>query len=610
MKISGINNVQNGNFVDKTDSKIEQKPLETKNQKEITPNSLSEAIGRSQVAFKGINKIDKTGTFKHECVEKGEKENITYDPKTGNFKHEKYSKKGDFLSSIEYDNATQTRIITEKIDNGKTEVITEAKDKKTTQIFNSNGKPLKEIIEPSFGSPQVTTWDYNKGRKFVTQFNKTRVYDLKTDKEVFFGDLVYVEKDDKIKNKKATVNIRTGKVIKEEFFDKKGNSVREIEYDEASGEIIKRTDIGKKSGEYRTLEYDKKNFRLTKDINSTNKGRNVRTKQYNPYTTKLTSDFEEIFNGDILIGEIEYYLGTDNAKISKVYNEETCEISYFGLNGNIEKFEVREDGAPIQVDIYNKETGKKVKSTYIDYNRKKKIIDTYNVKGNVRRRTVESTVNGFLLEETLFGLNGKPVKTTKWNELSQERQTEYYDENGIRTKKVEIDYAGRPSKETNFYSDGETAKDEKLYYPNGEYIYSEFNENGKIKKVTFFDKYGREKDSSSSQTKSRSNDFRSNSTTKTTAEEERAQEIQFLKKVLNAVSSRRDDAFYKLKDSAWQTLAQILGCEDYKLLKEGDKKEYIRLIKQYHPDLYADKEKGEIIAQILNGIQDFKNSNN
>lgn len=606
MKISGINNIQNENFVNKTDEKSKQKPLETKNYNEISANSLSEAIGRSQVAFKGINKIDKTGTFKHECVEKGEKEKISYDPKTGNLKHEKFSKKGEFLSSIEYNNATQTRVITEKKENGQTEIITEEKGSKKTQLFSAKGNPLKEVIEPSFGSPKITTWDYKKGRKFVTEYDNTRVYDLKTDKEIFFGDLVYVEKDDKVKNTKTTYNIRTGNIIKEEHYDKKGKLLNEIEFDEASGKITKRTEYGKRDGEYRTFEYNKKNFRLTSSVEATNRGKNVRTKTFDPYTTKLISDFEEIFDDDVLVGEIEYYTGTDKAKISKVYNEETCEISYFGLNGNIEKFEVREDGAPIQVDLYDKKTGKKAKTVYTDYQRNKRIIDTYNIKGNVSRRIIQSTVNDFLFEETIFGLNGNPRKKTKWNEITKGCQTEYYNENGIRNKKIETDYFNNPSKETTYYSDGETPKNEKVFYSNGESIYTEFDENGKVKKTTIFDKNGREKDFSYDQPKSRTRnyDFSSNSTSQTSTDKKREAKINFLNKILNAVSSRRDDDFYRLETRDWQTLAKILGCEDYKLLEKGDKKECIRLIKIYHPDIYEDKEFGDVATKILNTLKD------
>ena len=120
--------------------------------------------------------------------------------------------------------------------------------------------------------------------------------------------------------------------------------------------------------------------------------------------------------------------------------------------------------------------------------------------------------------------------------------------------------------------------------------------------MTEFDKYGNVKTPNYEQPKAKAKS--NNYNTQANSNPKRDAELNFLKKVLNAVSSRNNDAFYQMEDKTWQNLAKVLGCEDYTLLKNGDRKEYIRLMKEYHPDICEDKEKGEIVTKILNAIRE------
>ena len=599
MNINSINQITNSNFVTKTQAKETKNKPQEQTQTSIMSNSLSEAIGRSQIAFKGSNKLTKSG-FEHECVEKGETEKISYDSKTGNFKHEKFSKKGEFLGSTEFINATQTKIITFKQDDGTTKVITEKPGIKTTEVFTESGKPLSEVVEKSYHPPKTTTWDYKKHRKLVTEFDHTRVFDLKTGKEVFSGDLLYAEKSDKAKNVKYTYNVHTGKIIKEKQYDKKNRLVKEVEYNEKTGKITRQTEYGKRDGEYRTFEYDKNTFRRVLDENSTNKGRNVRTKTYDAYTEKILSDHEEIFDGDILVGEIEYYLGTDRKKLVKDYFEETCETSYFGYNGNIERFEVHKDGKPVQETIFDKKTGQKVKSVYTDYDKDRRYTDLYDHKGNVQRKIIQSTINDTVLIEKLFYSNGHTKEIHKWNPLLETCHSEFYTSDGIRTRSTKMNADRKITDETIYYEDGVTKKREYHCYDDGESIVTEYDKAGRTAQITHYDKYGRKKVHTYDNTTS----YSTNSTSQSSRTDSRREaELNFLKEILNALSSRKEDDFFQVDEKAWQNLAKILGCKDYTLLQEGDKKEYIRLMKEFHPDVCEDKEKGEIITKILNSLR-------
>ena len=97
MKVNSINSLYS-NFVVKTPVK-ETKTIQQE-QTTLMNNSLSEAIGRSQVAFKGMNKINQQGNFVHTCIERnGSRENIVYDPKTGNFQHAEYDENGKIIQN-------------------------------------------------------------------------------------------------------------------------------------------------------------------------------------------------------------------------------------------------------------------------------------------------------------------------------------------------------------------------------------------------------------------------------------------------------------------------------------------------------------------------------
>ena len=98
MKVNSINSLYS-NFVVKTPVK-ETKTIQQE-QTTLMNNSISEAIGRSQVAFKGMNKINQQGNFVHTCIERnGSRENIVYDPKTGNFQHTEYDENGKIKKSM------------------------------------------------------------------------------------------------------------------------------------------------------------------------------------------------------------------------------------------------------------------------------------------------------------------------------------------------------------------------------------------------------------------------------------------------------------------------------------------------------------------------------
>ena len=120
MKISAVNSVNNKYFTYNS-QKINNKASDSI--KEIPANSMSEAIGRSQlVAFKGQNYVD-GANITHECNEllKNIKETINYNKEDGSYIHTVTAYDGSLKAKEEYYPQIGKEIITRVTKNGTIE---------------------------------------------------------------------------------------------------------------------------------------------------------------------------------------------------------------------------------------------------------------------------------------------------------------------------------------------------------------------------------------------------------------------------------------------------------------------------------------------------------
>ena len=141
LAINSINNVKNQNL--QANKKL-QNSQNHATFDSISNNSLQEAIGRSQVNFRGTATMTDEGNIKyHNHTAKGKQEGFTYDPATGNFSYNETFKNSFVLSRhIESTPNKQLVVITEKNANSTTTTITKTPEKTTTLTVDPNGEEI------------------------------------------------------------------------------------------------------------------------------------------------------------------------------------------------------------------------------------------------------------------------------------------------------------------------------------------------------------------------------------------------------------------------------------------------------------------------------------
>lgn len=611
MKVNSINSLYN-NFV------VKQQVKETKTiqqeQKTLMTNSLSEAIGRSQVAFKGINKINPQGNFIHSCVEgNGSRENIVYDPKTGNFQHSEYDENGKIKKSMVFYHYERKNITTEYETNGSKTITTETPANKVVQVIDSKGREERRITSNQSGIQEEIFNDYANNRKIVSDMGIKSVYDLTTGKQIFFGPLTHIEEYDEKQNADITRNVITGNIVRVKQYNKKDYIESDTEYNEYTNKFLKRTIYGKRDGEYQYFEYDETTGILILSVDSRKKGNIYRTKTYDANSRQLTSDNEEIYKNGMLIKEREYYLNTDTVKVQKTYDEENCEIEYFSASGRISKSETYCEGKLTEECFYNTQTKNIERKVYNNYEKDRKIIVMYNQRGKKSQKAISSLSSGAILGVINYYENGNKKDVTKWNEQTKESIQEFYDKNGILLKKRNLDSNNNLKRETFYFDDGETPYQENTYYDNGTSRVISFDEYGNVIETKYYDAFGREyepyQQNSYNNYNSYNNGYNHSNYTNTRTQARRTKPTSeqekkvFLNDILHILTCKNLQTNETVTDSDFKILAELIGVDDYTTLKDLDDKTFKKLAFKFHPDVNENEEEANKIMQILNELR-------
>lgn len=617
MKITNINKLQNAKFPLKSQIKEFKKETVKQNQTSLISNSLSEAMGRSQVAFKGTSNYQ-NNKFSYTSVDTTSADSISYNEKTGDFKFVKRDFNGNITSSVEFFHDEKIRIETEINKKGDKTVITTTDESTITQVFNKNNQIIREKTENSSNGIEETIFDYKNGRKIININGEYKIYDLVTGKQLFDGDLVYLEKYDEEKNADITLNLLTNKIIREKQYYQNGEPKSDITFDEKTGKILKKLLYSEndKREHYQYFEYDKNTFNLINHTYVFADGISKRTKLYNPITGEMISDTSEIYDNGVLISENECYLNTDRIKTKKIYGPETCTVSHFTEDGDMTKSEKYKNGRIIQEEFYGKNSNRITKKIINDYEKNLSTTYTYHHNGKVSQETIKNMKTDSVIEENIFYADGKINTRCRWNENTGECTIEYHNTSGIRTQQTIMNEDKGIEQETFYYADGQTPKKKRQYFEDGSYKSVDYDRNGDIVKTTFYNKYGKVKYTRNHQedyqqnTKSSHNfnydDFISKGpkrNTTTSIPNTRQEEINFFNNILRVISSKDSNGSRSIKESDMQKLAKLLGVEEYKRLYKLDDKTYKNLARKFHPDMNEDKEKATMIMQILNALR-------
>jgi len=232
-------NIQAITFNNKVNSFNKEKKLQKKQNystsNSIAKNSLQEALGRSQVVFRGTGNATKYGFhYVNENILGKIGEEITYNDKNGSLEYKAHTPQGVISQQMYFIPLKQTRVIISTDEDGNKTETRIMPHGTMTKITDSQDRQIYIQKNDRKGTIDTLETDWETGRKILTQkrpeLNEDviRVFTLEGE-EVFEGDLVKerLEVED---NYFETRNIITGKLYSTEKYSNKGKDSIIIEY--------------------------------------------------------------------------------------------------------------------------------------------------------------------------------------------------------------------------------------------------------------------------------------------------------------------------------------------------------------------------------------------
>ncbi len=602
MKISATSLIGT-NYSNKIKEENKNNVVKTNNNFKISNNTLSEAIGRSQVvSFSGTNKMS-GNTFQHDCSEMfGDKEHIVYNKEDGSFTHKILRRDGSLKRQEDFFPMDQTEIITTVDDIGRKTITSKFPTKVITEKFNENGKETLYHEQNSNGNEEKVITDYKRQRK-VIQVNRNgksyiKVIDLKTNKSVTQGDIVVDRRYDKYSDTYYTENIVTGQVLKKEKFMSNGKIAASTEYSEKTGYVTREIIFDKSTGGYFEYNYDDNGIK-TSFVKTSKDGRLKEVIEYGRDGKTIIKDMEYQYSrtGDLEY-EINYIPGTEIIDEETVYdNEDSYTVYKYNRNPNVPKYaecyndgELLEqiayykDGETIYCSRKYKEDGSYSESYYSD-NGYKKESRYYAKDGFLYVSALYNTQTGDLRSKTEYNRQTKQSLETIFNEVSKEIKRTI-----LRNGQGEIE------ERTDFYEDGRTPKRKITYNYDRSYSETLYDEFGRRTSRIEYNADGSQKVSSSNRTNS------------TTQQRDKTATIEDFLKNINDILAQ--DNLQEISRRDWEILAKIFELDNIDSVKNMDHKTYRRLAMKYHPDLNANKDHLEICEQILRIINHLYHKNN
>ena len=167
MKLSAINPINN-NQIKKIQQNNNTQNANFKLTNSISSNTLQEAIGRSQVHFKGIGQITPIGFKYHNASGFGKSEDISYNPKTGEFEYNEVIKDKNVIKrTIKFIPSSKEQIIIEENTNGTTTTTLVGPKGKKIDVVDSKKRNIYSFEQTNDGKTKTITTEYARGRKIV-----------------------------------------------------------------------------------------------------------------------------------------------------------------------------------------------------------------------------------------------------------------------------------------------------------------------------------------------------------------------------------------------------------------------------------------------------------
>ena len=653
MKIYGIN--QLGNI--KTEKTLQKNsnvknPI-SKNQTEISKNSLAEAIGRSQVSFKGTSSLEgNLLEYQNASLLKGS-ENFVYNKEDGSIEYEEYTSGNILKKRYKFNPLKGIEQVTLLQPDGTTTVEKKEPDLYVFERYDSEGKILlreeaDDDSEESMLDKVSVKFEYgDKQREIIRRYkngevSEVEVVDSRTGEVVTEGRLL----ESKFRREGGwiiTKNIVTGDIYEKERQNQYGDRIHYEEYSRKTLALIHSFTTDSKTGETSETKYtdDGKNILFTE--NKSVQGNILYSAEYSPNTLKLVKEVEFDAKNNAVITKEFTEDGIIQKKTVAAKNGST-EVATYDKKGNISNVTVTSKNKR-EVDSYDyDEYGKIIKDVHIEYKRNGQVLsltdyipNTGIIKTKTDYKTEDTYIEytyctdseeknvpksadeyeyGVLISEKQYYEEGYVTQRTYCTDKAVPYEFEKYNENGIIIKRVK-DRNSMNLRETTLYDERtgnrtrftQRTKDGKPllqidYYQNGKAIKieREFNSDGSYKR-TEYDEYGNVISITNHEAKTQytysSQQTEMNNKKQKTKEEHIASLAKEIGKpwidVLPANPAEANCYFAKSKISKdeMDAILDITGFSSPDELFAMNKKQYRTLVKQFHTGQYKEEEEKE-----------------
>lgn len=647
MKINSLNSTSGVNNV-KLQTKKQNIKSNFASSNAILNNSLSEAIGRSQVSFKGTSKNSQN---KFEYSQKnlsGSSEGFTYDKTTGVMEYaEKYAN-GQVKKFVRVIPKAQEEHIKEVQKDGSYTLESKTPEKTTYQEFDSrNNIQYSERVYPD-GRKVTDVYDYKNQRIINRVFvdcedepSSVRVLDLNSKQDVPSYDTRLIQKEEiKLENGNTEYreyNLVTGEIYRSEV--KNGNTLikgytRSFETGEITWEAVRHDsklyeDFYNSDGKLRkeTITDSAQNSQVVQDYLSdgtklpkvkkffdrngevrkiaqydleTDKVQYVTTYSkdlkivdtYEPMSnTRLTS---EAYRGEELVGLVEYYSDGKTPKIQTEYSSAGFEdapycrkkVGYCDKHGKLESTDFfNADNVRYETHFYPKNSKKPdVVRKYDVVNGK--YVDFHYTSNNKLEARIKYNSKNEVLSEIEYRYDTNIRETAKVYNKDRSYVITRYSETGLPVECNSYSKHDEILESIRFYADGKSPKDYVGYEKDGSHRYVKYDRDGNI-----LEDYYCNADGSPRAAKAKVFGFDS----KDEVNEESIDDI--IKNILTVIGSA-NRSINDIPMTQWVKFVEHIGLQDVNQLFDIDAKTYKKLTKIYYPDLKI-KPSHEIM-QILN----------
>ncbi|MBQ9246501.1 hypothetical protein IJ182_09570 [bacterium] len=608
MRISSVSSFNNISYNNKNVLNKDNNVNKSSVSVPINSNSLSEAIGRSQViSFSGYNYRD--GRFViHKCDEafSNNIDEISYDRKDGSYVRTTTTKKGVLISQEEYYPKQNLEILTE-VNNKKTTKIKKFADKTITETYDEKGRQIYYKDENHDGNTHIENTEFGRNRKVIRDLNNgrqesIRVVDLRTGKDTSAREVCEHTYHDKATDTYVTYNLVTGDVYVEEKFGLNDVRLYRKEYYEGTTNLKQFIHHNDKTGGEDITNYGENSIR-TSFISVSKNGREQTVYEYASDGKTVEKHIHQVFDRKDNLKQETYFIPrTDIIQSHIDYKGDETIVTTYNKKPNIPASKEYFDGDFLY---------RKIK--YHSDGMTEAIVENYGEDGSkdVTRRTEEG--RKFLYEEIDANDNvlqrieyytdtQKPKKITDFNIETGEHTVSHFrnkEKHPYRT--VEFDKNNQRKTVTDFYLYTEVPRLRREYNPDGSYTEKNYDE--------FGDEVSSQDYSADGTKKNQGAEHRANIGNTRFSKNRTLSDDEVLDRI-TAIVTRADGHISRISDREWAAFSRIVGpvgkdaANNPKYLRKEDfidmtSETFRPLSKKFHPDINVNNPKVEQYSKIF-----------